>query len=72
MFRFSRLFAIFALSMAFCLVLTQNSNAQYQVYTWNNFDSGTYPENLKRADDATDMNVSVVDYSLSQQKADIT
>ncbi len=39
------------------------SQDQYQVYTWDNFEKGTFPENLKRSHNAKEKNVNVSDYS---------
>jgi len=40
------------------------SQAQFQVYTWENFEKGIFPDNLKRSNYAKDKNVNVYDYSL--------
>jgi hypothetical protein len=39
------------------------SQAQFQVYTWENFEKGRFPENLKWSHNAREQNVNVFDYS---------
>ena len=36
--------------------------AQFKVYSWNNFEKGAFPQDLKRTNDATDNNVQVMNY----------
>ena len=47
----------------FFISLSGFLRAQYHVYSWNNFEKGSFPQDLIRTHDATSMNVVVIDYS---------
>jgi hypothetical protein len=55
---FSKL-KVFILSF---LIFSNFVFAQYQVFTWNNFEDGLFPETFEMAHDASFENVSVVNY----------
>lgn len=44
------------------LLFTIQSNAQYKVYCWENFENGVFPKSLKRMHDTNEKNVVVVSY----------
>jgi len=55
--------SIFVLYMVLFFSIVGIAQAQFQVYTWENFEKGIFPDNLKRSQDAKEKNVNVADYA---------
>lgn len=54
---------VFVLYILLFFSIAGISQAQFQVYTWEDFEKGLFPENLKRSHDAREKNVNIFDYT---------
>ena len=49
--------------LMFFLCLALKSPAQYQLFTWENFENGVFPETLGKHSNANNSNVTILNYS---------
>jgi len=59
----------FLVSLVIILLMPLPGFAQFNVFSWNNFEDGVFPENLKREHSANVDNVNIFDFSSPQAPA---